>query len=99
MNPRRNAMKGRQYRMTVPMLAAAGLMCGLGLPAHADALVTHRIPAALASEAAAEAGAFCAKSNYRETAGGGAPSGRAARPAPSSTKPAPAPASTRFATA
>ena len=53
----------QQVKMTAQALATAGLMCGLGLPAHADALVTHRIPAALASEAAAEAVAFFAKSN------------------------------------
>jgi uncharacterized protein GlcG (DUF336 family) len=50
------------------MLAAAGLVCGLATPARADALVTHRIPAALAAEAAVEAVAFCAKDNYKETA-------------------------------
>src|SRR6266481_6141154 len=55
-------------RVTVPMLAAAGICCGLGTPAGADALVTHRIPAALAAEAAMEAVAFCAKDGYRETA-------------------------------
>jgi uncharacterized protein GlcG (DUF336 family) len=50
-----------------PMLVAAGLL-GVALPAHADALVTHRIPAALAAEAVTEAVAFCAKDGYRETA-------------------------------
>jgi uncharacterized protein GlcG (DUF336 family) len=34
----------------------------------ADALKTHRIPSALAVEAASEAVASCAKQNYRETA-------------------------------
>ena len=36
--------------------------------AWADALQTHRIPAALALEAAGEAVAACAKQGYRETA-------------------------------
>ena len=36
-------------RVTVPMLAAADICCGLGSPAGADALVTHRIPALLAA--------------------------------------------------
>jgi uncharacterized protein GlcG (DUF336 family) len=42
------------------MLAAA--------PAFAESLTTHRIPAALALEAAAETVAVCAKDGYRETA-------------------------------
>jgi uncharacterized protein GlcG (DUF336 family) len=50
-----------------PLLAAAGLL-GLALPANADALVTHRIPATLAAEAVTEAVAACAKDGYRETA-------------------------------
>ena len=61
-------MKGQtmkpQVGLTVLMLAATAH----GAPARADALVTHRIPAALAAEAAVEAVAFCAKDNYRETA-------------------------------
>jgi uncharacterized protein GlcG (DUF336 family) len=65
-------MKGQsmkpQVRLTVLTLAATALGCGLGTPVRADALVTHRIPAALAAEAAVEAVAFCAKDNYRETA-------------------------------
>ncbi|HEY6255977.1 MAG TPA: heme-binding protein [Xanthobacteraceae bacterium] len=52
---------------TAALLAAAGL-CALATPVFADALVTHRIPAALAAEAAVEAVAFCAKDGYRETA-------------------------------
>ena len=43
-----------------PLIGASG--------AHADALVTHRIPAALAAEAVTEAVASCAKQGYRETA-------------------------------
>ncbi|HEY2231617.1 MAG TPA: heme-binding protein [Xanthobacteraceae bacterium] len=58
----------KQLSVTVPMLALASLCCGLGTLAHADAIVTHRVPAALAAEAAVEAVAFCAKDNYRETA-------------------------------
>jgi hypothetical protein len=50
----------RPNAIVLPVLAAAGLCCGLALPASADALVTHRIPAALAAEAAVEAVAFCA---------------------------------------
>jgi uncharacterized protein GlcG (DUF336 family) len=49
-------------------LAVFGFCCGLGSPAFADAVVTHRIPGALAAEAAMEAVAFCAKDGYRETA-------------------------------
>jgi uncharacterized protein GlcG (DUF336 family) len=52
----------------VSILAAAGFGSGAALPAFADALTTHRIPAALAAEAAAEAVAFCARQGYRETA-------------------------------
>src|SRR5712671_2426647 len=58
----------KQFSVTVPVLAVAGLCCGLWTPARADVLVTHRIPAALAAEAAVEAVAFCAKDGYRETA-------------------------------
>ncbi len=43
-----------------PLIAASN--------SHADALVTHRIPAALAAEAVSEAVASCAKQGYRETA-------------------------------
>jgi uncharacterized protein GlcG (DUF336 family) len=56
-----------QSKLTLALLAAAG-SCALAAPAFSDALVTHRIPAALASEAVAEAVAFCAKDGYRETA-------------------------------
>ena len=54
--------------IAMPILAAAGIACGPIAPAGADALATHRIPAALAAEAAMEAVAFCAKDGYRETA-------------------------------
>jgi uncharacterized protein GlcG (DUF336 family) len=51
-------------RLAVALLAAAlaAQMC------FAQALPTHRIPAALAAEAANEAVAACAKQGYRETA-------------------------------
>ncbi len=50
-----------------PILAVAG--AGLSAATcFADALPTHRIPAALAAEAASEAVAACAKQGYRETA-------------------------------
>lgn len=49
--------------------AVALLATGLAAPmCFAQALQTHRIPAALASEAASEAVAACAKQGYRETA-------------------------------
>jgi|HubBroStandDraft_6_1064221.scaffolds.fasta_scaffold1097240_1 uncharacterized protein GlcG (DUF336 family) len=57
-----------RFAIAMPILAAAGIACGLIGPAGADALATHRIPAALAAEAAMEAVAFCAKDGYRETA-------------------------------
>jgi uncharacterized protein GlcG (DUF336 family) len=58
----------KPFAIAMPALAAAGIACGLAAPARADALVTHRIPAALAAEAAMEAVASCAKQGYRETA-------------------------------
>jgi uncharacterized protein GlcG (DUF336 family) len=57
-----------QHKVTLPILVAAGLCLSAALPASAQSLSTHRIPAALASEAAMEAVAFCAKDGYRETA-------------------------------
>jgi uncharacterized protein GlcG (DUF336 family) len=57
-----------QYAIAISILAAAGISNGTTMPALADALTTHRIPAALAAEAAAEAVAFCARQGYRETA-------------------------------
>src|SRR6476659_9315388 len=53
-----------QARSTV---ALAGLILG-GSIAMADTLQTHRIPAALAVEAANETVGACAKQGYRETA-------------------------------
>jgi uncharacterized protein GlcG (DUF336 family) len=44
----------------VPLFGASG--------SRADALLTHRIPAALAAEAVSEAVTSCAKQGYRETA-------------------------------
>jgi len=60
-------MKRTFAHIMLPLLAAAGCSA-LNMPAYADALVTHRIPAALAAEAVTEAVAFCAKDGYRETA-------------------------------
>lgn len=51
---------------TVLMMAASPLIAASS--SRADALVTHRIPAALAAEAVSEAVASCAKQGYRETA-------------------------------
>jgi uncharacterized protein GlcG (DUF336 family) len=47
------------------MLAGAALFCS---PSVAQTVPTHRIPAALATEAAVETVAACAKQGYRETA-------------------------------
>ncbi len=60
--------------MTLLLRSAAvslGIPLGIALAAPtclAQALPTHRIPAALAVEAASEAVASCARQNYRETA-------------------------------
>ena len=63
------ASKRRNMTATLTaVLMAAASLAALATPACADALVTHRIPAALAAEAVAEAVAFCAKDGYRETA-------------------------------
>ena len=51
---------------TILMMAASPLIAASS--SRADALVTHRIPAALAAEAVTEAVAACAKQGYRETA-------------------------------
>ena len=51
---------------TILMMAASPLIAASS--SRADALVTHRIPAALAAEAVTEAVASCAKQGYRETA-------------------------------
>jgi uncharacterized protein GlcG (DUF336 family) len=50
------------------MAIAAGAALIGSAPAWADTLQTHRIPAALAVEAASETIANCAKQGYRETA-------------------------------
>jgi uncharacterized protein GlcG (DUF336 family) len=55
------------HKLILPALVPAGL-AGFALSAHADALVTHRVPAPLAAEAVTEAVAACAKDGYRETA-------------------------------
>jgi uncharacterized protein GlcG (DUF336 family) len=49
------------------LLAAAGAVA-IAVPAWAQTLQTHRIPAALAVEAASGAVEACASQNYRETA-------------------------------
>jgi uncharacterized protein GlcG (DUF336 family) len=54
-----------KYAEMLIMAAAGSLMVA---PVRADTLTTHRIPAALASEAASEAVNACAKQGYRETA-------------------------------
>ena len=51
----------------VPALVVAGLL-SVPLPVHAELLTTHRIPSALAAEAALAAVQFCAKDGYAETA-------------------------------
>jgi len=54
----------RAYKI---LLMAAGSLIGVSA-SWADTLATHRIPAALAVEAANETVAACAKQGYRETA-------------------------------
>jgi uncharacterized protein GlcG (DUF336 family) len=50
-------------------VAAAGLAAACALPVHAqDVITTHRLSAALASEAVAEAVASCTKQGYKESA-------------------------------
>jgi uncharacterized protein GlcG (DUF336 family) len=49
-------------------LASLAGLIGAALPASAQTLATHRIPAALALEAVGEAVAFCARQGYSETA-------------------------------
>jgi uncharacterized protein GlcG (DUF336 family) len=53
----------------VSIMAIAAIAAFIGTSAaSADALPTHRIPAALAAEAASEAVAACARQGYQETA-------------------------------
>jgi uncharacterized protein GlcG (DUF336 family) len=52
---------------TLPILAAASIL-NFPVAAFSQALVTHRIPSALAVEAAMEAVRFCGKDGYEETA-------------------------------
>jgi uncharacterized protein GlcG (DUF336 family) len=54
-------------RVCKVLLMAGAPLIGI-TTSQADALVTHRIPAALAAEAVTEAVASCAKQGYRETA-------------------------------
>jgi uncharacterized protein GlcG (DUF336 family) len=53
---------GSKFAMTLVGAAISASMCS------ADTLTTHRIPAALAVEAASETIAVCGKQGYRETA-------------------------------
>jgi uncharacterized protein GlcG (DUF336 family) len=53
---------GYKFAMTLACAAVGASMCS------ADTLPTHRIPAALAIEAASETIAACARQGYRETA-------------------------------
>jgi uncharacterized protein GlcG (DUF336 family) len=50
------------------MIGIVGAVACVTSQARADALVVHRIPAALAAEAVSEAVASCASQGYRETA-------------------------------
>jgi uncharacterized protein GlcG (DUF336 family) len=54
------------YRISTLALALAGSACAA--PLCAQALQTHRVPAALAAEAVSEAVSVCARQGYRETA-------------------------------
>jgi uncharacterized protein GlcG (DUF336 family) len=56
-----------KHGRVVAAVAAAGLLIA-AQPVFAQALQTHRIPAALALEAVGEAVAACAKQGYNETA-------------------------------
>jgi len=58
-------MRSIMRLLTTSAIAALALAAP---PCFAQALQTHRIPAALAAEAASEAVAACAKQGYRETA-------------------------------
>jgi uncharacterized protein GlcG (DUF336 family) len=61
--PRRTDMKYSCQTLLVAAVSLAGVSAS-----WADTLPTHRIPAALAAEAASETVAACAKQGYRETA-------------------------------
>jgi uncharacterized protein GlcG (DUF336 family) len=59
----------RSFMRLLNTSAIAAFVLALAAPScFAQALQTHRIPAALAAEAASEAVAACAKQGYRETA-------------------------------
>jgi uncharacterized protein GlcG (DUF336 family) len=59
---------GRNVMIDRRVLAALSALVSMGSAASAQTLPTHRIPAALAVEAAAETIAACAKQGYHETA-------------------------------
>jgi uncharacterized protein GlcG (DUF336 family) len=70
--PREEARRSREWSSVMNLgcksvIVAMGVVFGGGT-CFAQALQTHRIPAALALEAVGEAVASCAKSGYRETA-------------------------------
>jgi hypothetical protein len=58
----------RLQSRTALQLFVAASVASVPIPAFTQALVTHRIPAALAVEAAMEAVNFCAKDGYQESA-------------------------------
>jgi uncharacterized protein GlcG (DUF336 family) len=58
----------RLQTRTALQLFVAASVASVPIPALTQALVTHRIPAALAVEAAMEAINFCAKDGYQESA-------------------------------
>jgi uncharacterized protein GlcG (DUF336 family) len=53
--------------VSIPTIAAIAVFIGISATS-ADTLPTHRIPSALAAEAASEAVAACARQGYQETA-------------------------------
>ncbi len=59
-------MDGTMWKFGVASLLALGFSGPI--PAHAQAIATHRIPAALAMEAASEAVSSCTAQGYAETA-------------------------------
>src|SRR5580704_13230355 len=65
----KSTSQGRQTMIQVPKIAIAAVGALIGASTSwADTLPTHRIPAALAVEAASETVAACARQGYHETA-------------------------------
>jgi uncharacterized protein GlcG (DUF336 family) len=54
--------------LKIAYILAAGMVGGVPGPSAADTLTTHRLPSALAMEAASETVAACARQGYHETA-------------------------------